>query len=54
LASRIDFALLGLDAEVEDVLHRQRVAHPDVLAVLQGLVLVAGSGDAVVAELSEK
>jgi hypothetical protein len=35
------FPLFAWDAEVEDVLGRQRVPHPDVLAVFERLVLVA-------------
>ena len=49
----VELALLRLYAEVENVLCRQGVAHPNVLAVLQGLVLVSGGGDAVVAKLPE-
>ncbi len=50
----VDLALLGLDPEVEVVLGWQGVAHPDVFAVFQRLVLVAGGGDAVKAQLAKE
>jgi len=50
----VELAFLDLNAEVETVLRGQGVAHPDVFAVFEGLVLVAGGGDAVEAQLAEE
>ena len=50
----VEFALLDLDSEVEPVLGGQGVAHPDVLAVFERLVLVPGGGDAVETQLAKQ
>ena len=50
----VEFTFLDLDSEVEPVLGGQGVAHPDVLAVFEGLVLVPGRGDAMETQLAKQ
>ena len=52
-AARVEPAALGLDPEVQDVPGREREAHPDVLAVLERLVLMSRSGDPLEAQVAE-
>lgn len=53
-ARSIKLVSLGLQTEVEHMLRGQRVAHPNVLAVLKGFVFMARRGDPMKSELSEQ
>ena len=45
---------LCLDAEIQHMLGRQNIPHPDVLAVFQRLIFVACSGDSMKAKLTKQ